>query len=171
METSLPSEDHDIQPIAISLEELLEITDESNLMIERAVHLWRKADMEKYKSKVYQILVGGNAKIGAPLGVDSADQLVAGTDYWKLCQRKGRITAVICYSEKRGGEDSMSWWLLDDRRGEARNFQIGERRDGATRIQSLARCVRQKRTPEEAIRDNGMTNIHEPRHSPGNHRS
>lgn len=97
------SEDNDNPPIAIRLEDLLEVVNEGDLMLDRHVHLWKKEDMEKYKDEVFQILVDGYKQNGGLLGMESADQLVAETDYWKLCRRKGKITAVLCCSTKRGG--------------------------------------------------------------------
>lgn len=118
MKNGHTGEDYDNQPIGIDLADLLKLINESDPVLQHCVYLWKKEDMEKYKNEVFQILVGGNAKIGGPLGVDSADQLVAETDYWKLCQRKGRITAVICYSEKRGGRKTCHGGCLTTEEGE-----------------------------------------------------
>lgn len=95
--------EYDNQPIAITLKDLLEVLNESNLMLEHYVNLKTKEEMEQYKDEVYQLLVDGYKNSGGLLGMDSADQLVAETDFWKLCRRKGKITAAFCYSTKRGG--------------------------------------------------------------------
>lgn len=95
------SEDCDTQPIAIALEDLLEVVnDESELRIDPFVNLWAKKDREQCKDEVFRFLADGYKAKGAPFGVDSPDRLVAETDYWQLCRRKGRIIGVFCYSTK-----------------------------------------------------------------------
>jgi hypothetical protein len=94
---------YDVQPIAITLEDLLEVVTESELILEHYVNLWRKEDMEKYKNVVFDILKNGYKGCGGLLGMDSPDQLVAETDLWKLSRKNGKITAAFCYSTKRGG--------------------------------------------------------------------
>lgn len=96
-------EEYDNQPIAITLKDLLQVVTESELMLEHYVNLWKKEDMEQYKDEVYKLLVDGYRGSGGLLGMESADQLVAETDFWKLCRRKDKITAAFCYSTKRGG--------------------------------------------------------------------
>lgn len=98
-----PFEEYDNPPIGITLDELLEVVTENKLMLEHYVNLWKKEDMEKYKDEVFQLLVNGYKKSGGLLGMNSPDQLVAETDFWKLCRRKGKITVAFCYSTKRGG--------------------------------------------------------------------
>lgn len=85
------SEDYDNQPIAITLEDLLEVvSDESELMLERHATFGQKEDLEKYKDEVFHFLVDGYKAKGAPLGMNSPDQLVAETDYWHLCRENGK---------------------------------------------------------------------------------
>lgn len=98
-----PLEEYDNPPIGITLEELLEVLNESKFVIEHYVNLTKKEDMEKYKDEVFQLLVDGYKNSGGLIGMDSADQLVAETDFWKLCRRHGKITAAFCYTTKRGG--------------------------------------------------------------------
>ena len=96
------SEDNDNQPIAITLEDLLEVVnDESELRIAPWFNLWAKKDREKYKDEVFRILADGYKARGSPLELTNPDRLVAETDYWQLCRRKGRIIGAFCYSTKR----------------------------------------------------------------------
>ena len=96
------SEEFDNQPIGITLEDLLEVVnDESELRIAPWINLWAKKDREKYKDEVFRILVDGCKAKGSPLEFRSPDQLVAETDYWQLCRRKGKIIGAFCYSTKR----------------------------------------------------------------------
>lgn len=124
MKTRRTAEDYDNPPIAIDLDDLLYMINENKMVVEHYVNLWKKSDMEKYKDEVYQILVNGYKNNGGLLGMDSPDQLVAETDFWKICKRNNKITAAFCYSTKRGGRKTCYGSCLMTREGKYDMYRI-----------------------------------------------
>ena len=56
--------------------------------------------------------------------MESADQLVAETDYWKLRKRNNKVTAVLCYTTKRGGRKTCYGGCLLNREGKRDMFEM-----------------------------------------------
>lgn len=75
-----------------------------NQMInEHFVNVFTKEDMSKYAEDIYKMMVKCYEYCGGMAGMDSPQQLIDETTFWKLVRRTDRITAGIVYNDKRGG--------------------------------------------------------------------
>lgn len=73
------------------------------LITEHFVNIFKKDDMAKYADEIYKMMVKCYEYCGGMAGMDSPQQLIDETTFWKLVRRTDRITAGIVYSDKRGG--------------------------------------------------------------------
>lgn len=76
-----------------------------NYITEHFVNIFVTQDdkIELYKNDVYNLLVNAYEPIGGLKGIDSVDQLIRDTSFWKLCTKNNKIVAACVYSNKRGG--------------------------------------------------------------------
>ena len=77
-----------------------------NYIFEHFVNIFTKRnvkDLNIYKDEVYDILVKSYAPIGGLLGINSVEDLIEETDFWKLVTKGGKVVAVSCYKTSRGG--------------------------------------------------------------------
>ena len=63
----------------------------------------KRDEMDKVKDEVFEILQKSYEKAGGMAGINTPDDLIDDTDFWKLCRRNGKIVVAFCYSLKRGG--------------------------------------------------------------------
>ena len=70
---------------------------------EHFVNVFTKDDMSKYAEDIYRMMVKCYEYCGGMAGMDSPQQLMDETTFWKLVRRTDRITAGIVYNDKRGG--------------------------------------------------------------------
>ena len=76
------------------------------LITEHFVNCKTKDEMEKYIDIVWDMLQKAYESIGGLAGMDSKQQLIDETDFWKMVRRNGEILCVKCYTFKRGGRKS-----------------------------------------------------------------
>lgn len=94
------------------------------LLNERFVTCTQDDTMQQYKHVVYNMLYKAYQKIGGIAGIANADDLVNDTDIWKLVKRGTYITAVACYSTKRGGRKCVAIASDGTTSGKADLFKI-----------------------------------------------
>lgn len=75
--------------------------------------------LNKYKDQVYQMIQDGYANIGGPEGLNSVEDLVADSDFWKLDVYNGKIRSLVVYTFKRGGRKVQYLTASPDEEGKA----------------------------------------------------
>ena len=73
------------------------------LITEHFVNCKTSEDMNKYAKEVWDILVDSYKYCGGMAGMDSVEQLIDETTFWKLVRKGGKIIACTVYTDKRGG--------------------------------------------------------------------
>ena len=73
------------------------------IITEHYVNCKNEAEMRKYADTVWGILQKAYAYCGGIKNVDSVDDLIRDTELWKLSRKDGKICAVICYTNRKGG--------------------------------------------------------------------
>ena len=85
-----------------------------------------EAYIEQYGEEVYKILVDGYRDIGGLKGVYSLDNLIEGSDFWKINTKNGKVLAVAIYTFKRGGRKLQCASAVKTPEGKRALYQIVE---------------------------------------------
>jgi len=73
------------------------------LINEHFVNCKNTEEMKQYGDIVWNILQKAYEYCGGIKNVDSIDDLIKDTHLWKLYRKDGKIKAVICYTDRKGG--------------------------------------------------------------------
>lgn len=82
------------------------LNESQELIMEHFVNIFIDKDdakVQKYKDEVWDILQASYASIGGLFGIDTVNDLIKDTDFWKLCTKNNKVVACAIYSVKRGG--------------------------------------------------------------------
>lgn len=75
----------------------------SELITERFINCKTDEEMKKYADIVWHILQKSYEYCGGIKNVSGPDELIRDTHLWKLLRKDGKIVAVICYTDRKGG--------------------------------------------------------------------
>lgn len=74
-----------------------------NMINEHFVNCKTDEEMRKYADIVWDILKKSYEYCGGIKNVDGPEDLIKDTHLWKLLRKNGKIIAVICYTDRKGG--------------------------------------------------------------------
>lgn len=75
----------------------------SQLITEHFINCKNDVEMKQYADIVWRILQMSYEYCGGIKNIDGPDDLIKDTHLWKLLKKNGKITAVICYTDRKGG--------------------------------------------------------------------
>lgn len=75
----------------------------SQLITEHFINCKSDVEMKQYADIVWRILQKSYEYCGGIKNIDGPDDLIKDTHLWKLLKKNGKIIAVICYTDRKGG--------------------------------------------------------------------
>ena len=75
----------------------------SQLITEHFVNCKNDVEMKQYADIVWRILQKSYEYCSGIKNIDGPDDLIKDTHLWKLLKKNGKIIAVICYTDRKGG--------------------------------------------------------------------